>query len=106
VLEVDAHFGPEPDLSLEQKEAVYRIAQEALHNVVKHAHAHKVSLRLEEVERRVLLQVCDDGVGFEPNASYPGHFGLTSMRERAAASGGQLTIISAPGQGARLTLVL
>ena len=100
-LQVDARFGPEPDLSLETKEAVYRIAQEALHNVVKHAHAHKVSLRLEEVDGGVVLEVSDDGVGFEPTANYPGHFGLTSMRERAAARGGQLTITSAPGQGAR-----
>ena len=52
----------------------------------------------------VVLEVSDDGVGFEPTANYPGHFGLTSMRERAAACGGQLTITSAPGQGTRLTV--
>jgi PAS domain S-box-containing protein len=105
-LQVDARLGSEPDLPLEQKEAVYRIAQEALHNVVKHAHAHHVSLRLEEVDGRVVLEVSDDGIGFEPTASYPGHFGLIPMRERAAGRGGQLTIAWAPGQGARLTLML
>jgi PAS domain S-box-containing protein len=103
-LQVDARFGPEPNLSLETKEAVYRIAQEALHNVIKHAHAHKVSLRLEEVNAGVALEVSDDGVGFVPTAEYPGHFGLTSMRERAAACGGHLTITSASGQGTCLTL--
>jgi PAS domain S-box-containing protein len=92
----------EPPVALPVKEALYRIAQEALHNTIKHAHAHHVQIELDASG----LFLSDDGVGFDPSMAYPGHLGLTSMRERAAAVGGVLTIESTPGQGTRLRVTL
>ena len=98
-LTVEANLVDEPDLSLEKKEALYRIAQEALHNIVKHARASNVVLRLARQEREVFLEVCDNGKGFDPTGPFPGHLGVRSMRERVTKIGGTLTIESAPGQG-------
>jgi PAS domain S-box-containing protein len=96
---VRATLGHEPDLPLEVKEALYRIAQEALHNTFKHARASRADLRLECDAQGVTLEVSDDGVGFDPGASFPGHLGLESMRERAARVGGALEVRSAPEEG-------
>jgi signal transduction histidine kinase len=101
-LAVAADLGAEPELALEAKEALYRIAQEALHNTVKHARAGRVELQLTADAREIVLEVCDDGVGFDPGAAFPGHLGLESMRERAARLGGTVEIASAPGRGTRL----
>ena len=98
-LTVEAELGDEPALSLEKKHALYRIAQEACHNVVKHARASLVVLRLAERENEVLLEIRDNGRGFDPAGSFPGHLGLRSMRERTAKVGGSMTIESAPEQG-------
>jgi signal transduction histidine kinase len=57
---------------------------------------------LERCTDESVLEVADDGVGFDPRGSYPGHLGLTSMRERSAAVGGTLDIESAPGNGTRV----
>jgi signal transduction histidine kinase len=92
----------EPDAPLEVKEAVYRIAQEALNNTVKHAQADGVELRLEQDAGETILEVRDDGGGFDPEGSFPGHLGLKSMRERVARLGGTLRIESAPGEGTRI----
>jgi signal transduction histidine kinase len=92
----------EPEASLEVKEAIYRIAKEALNNTVKHAHAERVELRLEQDADEILLEVCDDGWGFDPAGSFPGHLGLKSMRERVARLDGTLRIESTPGEGARI----
>jgi signal transduction histidine kinase len=69
-----------------------------LHNVVKHAGADRVDIRLEDAESLVLL-ITDNGRGFDPAVERLGHFGLQSMRERATAIGGVLTLISAEGLG-------
>ena len=98
-LTVEADLVDEPDLSLEKKEALYRIAQEALHNIVKHARASNVFLRLARQEREVFLEVCDNGKGFDPTGPFPGHLGVRSMRERVTKIDGTLTIKSAAGQG-------
>jgi signal transduction histidine kinase len=98
-LTVDAQLGEEPDLSLEGKQALYRIAQEALHNIIKHAHARTVLLRLSRQDGELLLEVCDDGRGFDPSELFPGHLGLHSIQERAARLGGTCSIESAPAQG-------
>ena len=98
-LTVEAELVDEPDLSLEKKEALYRIAQEALHNIVKHARASNVVLRLARQERGVFLEVCDNGKGFDPTGPFPGHLGVRSMRERVTKIDGTLTIESAAGQG-------
>jgi signal transduction histidine kinase len=99
---VDEVLGDEPDAPLPVKETAYRIAQEALHNVVKHAKASRVELRLALNGNALELEVADDGIGFDPEADYAGHLGLRSMRERAARLGGELTIESPPGGGARV----
>jgi PAS domain S-box-containing protein len=101
-LEVNTALSAEPALDEEAKEALYRIAQEALNNIARHAEAKRVDISLKEIEGEVLLEVRDDGVGFEPEAEYPGHMGLSSMRERAVRLGGRLELESAPGQGTRL----
>jgi signal transduction histidine kinase len=92
----------EPEVSLAIKEALYRVTQEALQNAIKHAQANRLEVSLT-CERDILrLGVCDDGIGFDPAADYPGHLGLRSMRERAAQVGGTLEISSAPGQGTQV----
>jgi signal transduction histidine kinase len=96
----------EPRLRPSIDDEVFRIAQEALHNALKHAAADRVEVRLEESAHRLLVSVRDDGVGFDPSAS--GHrsrrLGLTSMEERATSLGGTLAIDSAPGAGTTIRL--
>lgn len=99
---VEADLPGEPEIPLELKEAVYRIAQEALTNTVKHARANRIVLQMDGGEEEIVLEVSDDGVGFDGDGSYPGHFGLRSMRERAAGVGGTLEVETAPGSGTRI----
>ena len=98
-LTVEADLGEEPQVGLEVKHVLYRIAQEALNNVVKHARASAVVLRLTEEMHEIVLEVRDDGRGFDPTGPFPGHLGLSSMHERVAKVGGLLDIESVPGQG-------
>lgn len=98
-LAVDVSADDEPAIGLEQKVALYRIAQEATHNVVKHANATRVQIRLSSAAGEVKLQVRDDGRGFDPQADFPGHLGLISMRERAELVGGKFRLDSSPGRG-------
>jgi signal transduction histidine kinase len=105
-IELTAELGMEPDLTLAEKEVFYRIAQEALHNIVKHAHATSATLRLTATGEQLLLEIIDDGVGFETGSDFPGHIGLVSMRERASSIGGTFTIESTPGSGATVRLRL
>jgi PAS domain S-box-containing protein len=99
-LRVQTDLCEEPGISLEVKEAVYRIAQEALNNIVKHAHASEVGIRLKDGGDGITLEVRDDGVGFNPQQEHLGHLGLRSMQERAARVGGTLEIESSAGCGA------
>jgi PAS domain S-box-containing protein len=92
----------EPDVPLAAKEAVYRIAQEALHNIVKHANARSAEVRLENDAAHLTLDVSDDGAGFDPGEEFPGHLGLRTMRERAMRLGGTLEIESRPSAGTRV----
>jgi PAS domain S-box-containing protein len=101
-LDVSTDLCSEPDLPLESKEALYRISQEGLHNVAKHAHARSVRVKLTQSDAEVELEIADDGRGFDSSAEYPGHLGLTSMRERASGIGGEFVILGAPGQGTTL----
>ena len=98
-LTVEADLRDEPDLSLEMKHTLYRVAQEALHNVIKHAHATTVVLQLARQEHETILEVRDNGRGFDPTGTFPGHLGLQSMRVRVAKAGGTLVVESAPDQG-------
>ena len=95
-------LGPEPDLPPATSQALARIAREALHNVARHAQAEHVDLVLEAGATDVALLIADDGHGFDPAIPRPGHFGLRSMRERAAAVRGTLEVASTPGQGTRI----
>lgn len=92
----------EPASPFKVKEALYRIAQEALQNTVKHARAERVDVYLEAPNGTVVLKVVDDGVGFDPEGTFPGHLGLHSMRERALGVGGSLEVLSNPGRGTRI----
>jgi signal transduction histidine kinase len=82
---------------------LYRIAQEAMNNVQKHARASLVTVTLSEADQGVLLKVQDDGVGFDMESvarrALPGHLGMRSMLERAQVAGGWLTVASSPGEG-------
>jgi signal transduction histidine kinase len=92
-------------LSPELEATIYRLVQEALTNVVKHAGATHARVRVEEAEATVTVTVEDDGHGFDAAATGQG-FGLLGMRERAALSGGELSVESSPEGGARVTATL
>jgi len=82
--------------------ALYRIAQEALNNAVKHAHASQINLTYTVQPGSVRLAVKDDGAGFDPAAVQGAHFGVSIMRERAAAIDATLTIETGAGQGTEI----
>ena len=93
--------GPQSRLPIQPRteEELFAIGREALANVVKHAHAKSAAVRIEDRPENVLLEISDDGRGFDATARRPGHFGLESMRGRAAAIDGDLTIESEAGGG-------
>ncbi len=102
--------GTERRLPSEVELALYRIAQEALNNVVHHAQAKRAAVNIT-FENEIKLEVSDNGIGFDvpksPTAFAPGgHFGLLGMRERADLIGARLTVQSEPGRGTRLSLRL
>ena len=101
-IEVKAVMCEEPEASPETKEAIYRIAQEALHNTVKHARARNVQMSMSCSSGRISLEITDDGVGFDAKGEFPGHLGLRSMSERAERLGGTLEVKAAPGSGTRI----
>jgi signal transduction histidine kinase len=103
-IRVETTLCDEPDAPLTIKETLYRITQEAFNNVVKHARATRVDLRLDELEGTLILEVHDDGRGFEVTNAHPGHLGLSSMRERAERVGGSFQIESADGKGTSVTV--
>jgi signal transduction histidine kinase len=87
------------------EEALYRIALEALNNALKHAAASSVVVRIRGDGERVELEISDNGCGFDPSAAGDaGGMGLRSMRDRAEGLGGELGILSAPGEGTRVTV--
>jgi two-component system nitrate/nitrite sensor histidine kinase NarX len=99
-LTVDGQRSYPPDVQI----ALYRIAQEGLHNAAKHAGASAVVLSLRAGPRRVELHIGDDGRGFDPAIVAPEHFGLRIMQERADAIGATLAVDSAPGRGTRVVV--
>ena len=105
-LNVDSDLCSEPEVRLQVKEALYRIAQEALHNIIKHADADRVTVSLHDDEDDLQLRIIDDGRGFNATAAFPGHLGLVSMNERADQAGGVLQMSSGPGTGTRLTVTI
>jgi signal transduction histidine kinase len=92
-------------LPIKMEEELYRIAQEGLNNVVKHARATQVQIRLKYNVSAILLEMVDDGKGFEPEAaSQSGGFGLQGIQERVHQLEGTLKIESAPYRGTRLSI--
>lgn len=88
--------------SRDEERIVYRLVQEALTNVVKHARASHVDLVTREAEGKIRISVCDDGEGFDPGAPGAGR-GLKGMRERIELFGGELEVSSAPGEGTEIS---
>jgi PAS domain S-box-containing protein len=105
-IEVEESLTGEPVTSWESKQALYRIAQEALHNAGRHARATQVRILLSQVDSEVRLEVHDNGVGFDSASALPGHFGLNTMRERATDLGGRLDIESSPGAGTMVRAII
>lgn len=97
-VEVEGKCDPPPEV----KVALYRIAQEALNNVAKHAGASQAAVRLACRADVVTLEISDDGRGFDPSAVSPQSLGTGIMRERAGSAGAALKIDSRPGQGTRV----
>jgi len=91
-------------LPAEVQVAFYRVCQEALNNVAKHAKASQVEIDLKQEEAVIELRIRDDGQGFDPEQTFSGHYGLSMMRERAEAVGALLSITSQPGHGTELTI--
>ena len=99
-LETELHLAGEHSLDSQAEEALFRIAQEALNNVLKHAQARRVAVSLRQAEGAVTLEITDDGTGFDPTgARRSGGLGLRGMEERAAEIGARLEIESAAGSG-------
>jgi len=103
---VDLQLAGEPDVALDVKEMLYRVAQEAMHNTVKHARATAIDVQMTTSAGWLVLDVSDNGCGFDATESFPGHLGLVSMRERAARAGGAVSITSTPGSGTRVHVEL
>ncbi len=93
------------ELSPDRARHVLLITKEALANILKHAGASEVTVRLRMKERELILEVRDNGRGFDPEVQHAG-MGLRNLRRRAAECGGELTVESRPGQGTRLELSL
>jgi signal transduction histidine kinase len=86
------------------KVALFRIAQEALNNVAKHARAHRAEVRLQQLPEAVELSVTDDGRGFHFESMPPHRLGLDLMRDYAATIGATLAMQSHPGQGTKIVV--
>jgi two-component system nitrate/nitrite sensor histidine kinase NarX len=91
-------------LPAEVQVAIYRVCQEALNNVAKHAGASLVEIDLNHEENAIELSIHDDGQGFDPERAISGHYGLSMMHERAEGVGARLSIRSQPGHGTELII--
>jgi signal transduction histidine kinase len=91
-------------LPAEVQVAFYRVCQEALNNIAKHAKASQVDIDLKHEGTAIELRIRDDGKGFDSEQTFSGHYGLSMMRERAEAVGALLTVTSQPGHGTELIM--
>jgi signal transduction histidine kinase len=103
---IELRIAAPPPLGAPAAGQVFRIAQEALQNALRHAEAERIEVRLEDGAGRLVLTVADDGRGFDPSAPIlrSRRLGLTSMEERATELGGRLTVQSHPGDGTTVRL--
>jgi signal transduction histidine kinase len=99
---------PAYPLSSEARHGIYLVAKEALNNVMKHAHAKEVRLRVRQMGKQMEIEITDNGRGFEPDKTQSGRkgSGLQNMRARMEGLGGQFRVESTPGNGTRLTLTI
>jgi signal transduction histidine kinase len=96
-----------PSLSPDVEQCIYRVGQEAVTNVTKHAKAKTLTVKLEPTGEKATLTVRDDGVGFDvPKQQKANGYGLKGMQERAQLAGGELTVTSKPGEGTTVMLVV
>jgi signal transduction histidine kinase len=93
---VPAHVDPQISLCL------YRVTQEALHNIARHSHAHKASVQIHGNSKRISLQIVDDGIGIAGESGHAAALGLASMRERVSLTGGTFKLVSQPMRGTRI----
>ncbi|MBI5964738.1 MAG: PAS domain S-box protein [Chloroflexi bacterium] len=93
-------------LSKDKEIALYYIAQEALNNILRHAHAKTVSITLKQTRLNVILKIIDDGRGFDIKKIDQGGLGLPNMKQRALQVNGKFKIVSAPGEGTKITIVV
>ncbi|HYC30603.1 MAG TPA: ATP-binding protein, partial [Chitinophagaceae bacterium] len=91
-------------LSPERELMMFRIAQEALSNIVKHAHATKVIIIISYLPAAFRMEISDDGTGFDQNSDKASGIGLINMRQRVEVMNGVLQILSTPGSGTTLTI--
>ncbi|KAB2857585.1 MAG: histidine kinase, partial [Anaerolineae bacterium] len=101
---VEFSLDEDVELTSEAKVVFYRIAQEALNNIVKHAHASEIAIGIYQTATEVIMRIADDGVGFDTNQLPSGHFGLGIMQERARMIGAELEVDTAPEQGTTIVL--
>ena len=106
-LTLDLHIPERLDnLSPDVEQCFYRVAQEALANVVHHAQAQNIEVGLLKTDAHLTLRISDDGCGFDPTAvDTERHLGIRGMRERAEMMGGRLEIDSAPSRGTTIRLI-
>jgi len=97
-----------PTLTQARQQAVYRIAQEATHNALRHSGATRIDMSMVSANESVVLEVRDDGTGFDPSSPDGSgrRLGLSSMRERARVAGGRFEVESSPGRGTTVRLVV
>lgn len=101
-LQADEHL----QLPLQVEAALYQIVQEALNNMLKHAHASRGTIHLHRREQGLVLEIADDGCGFDPRDTGGRGLGLRHLSERARSVGGQLEIHSNPGEGTRVSVYI
>jgi signal transduction histidine kinase len=107
-IKCEVYLSPEETvLKRDQSTTMFRIFQETLTNVIRHARATKVEVRLEEENGSIVLEVTDNGRGItEAEISDPKSFGLIGMRERVEFIEGEVAIVGSPGKGTRITVTL
>jgi signal transduction histidine kinase len=96
--------GAAPRLAEVQELGIFRILQECLTNIAKHAKATKVTVEVKFLPDLIALSIVDDGTGFDPSKTPKNHYGLINMKERARKANGEVSIESAPGRGTRVLL--
>jgi signal transduction histidine kinase len=104
VTHIDADL---PDITPDIEQSIYRVAQETLENIIRHADASQVEVTLEHDPHNLMLSITDDGQGFDPlNQDNSDKLGIQGMRERAAILRGELNILSGPGDGTTVRLTI